>query len=82
VRLASPGLVEVGQEEGVNVPAGGNFARGSGRGGIDREAVDQDGKAPERELASPEVPEVDVVEALKIGFYRVRVLEEQRDERR
>jgi hypothetical protein len=75
-------LVEVSQEEGVNVPAGGNFACLAGRGRFDREATNQDGKPSERELASPKVREVDVVEALKIGLYRVGVLGQKRDERR
>lgn len=66
----------------MDVPAVRNAARLTGGSGVDGEALDQDGEPSERELASPEVREVDTVEALKIGLYRVGVLEEERDERR
>lgn len=41
---------------------------------------DQDGDAPEREVATPPVPVVDAVEALKVGLHRVFMGAEKREE--
>lgn len=69
-------MIDIGQEEGVNIPAGRDFARLAGGGGLGGEIVEEDGETPDGEPASPEVREVDTVEALEIGLYRVRVLGE------
>jgi hypothetical protein len=44
--------------------------------------MDQDGQPPDREPAAPELREVDLIEATKIGLYQVGVIAEKRDERR
>ena len=44
--------------------------------------MQEDGEPPDRELAAPEVREIDAVEALEIGFYDVDVIAEEADELR
>lgn len=75
-------MEEVGQEEGVKVPAGGRLGDRSGDGRLGREVMDQDGQAPDRELAAIEGREVDAVEAEEVRLYGVAVLAEDRDELR
>jgi hypothetical protein len=81
VRLAREGRVNVAEEVLLARPWGVAVHDARGRG-VGREVADEDGDAPERELAAVQPREVDAVEALEVGFYGVGVLAEERDERR
>lgn len=71
-------MEDVGEEVGVDAPAEG----GSGlvrveEGGVRGQVLDKDGQPPERQLAAPQVREVDAVEAKEVGFYGVALRAEE-----
>ena len=76
MRFPGEGVEEVREEYRVEVPGEVRLGEGAGRGGIQRELVEEYGEAPDREPAAPEVREVDAVEALEVSLYRVGVLAE------
>ena len=75
MRLASQRVEEIREEESVEIPLA--KARDStNERRLGREVVDQDGELPDGELASPQIREVDAVEAEEVSFYGVAVIAE------
>lgn len=82
MRVAGERVEDVSEQEVGEVPAELDL-RGLGPyGGARREVTDQGAEATEREPASPEIAEVDLVVALEVRLQGFRTLGEQADEPR
>jgi hypothetical protein len=82
MRLTRERVKEVRDHEVGHGPAELDLVKTTPARGAGREVTHERAQSPKRQPAPPEVREVDTIEALKIGFYRVGSLTKKRDERR
>jgi hypothetical protein len=76
VNFPGPRAIDVSEEYGDELPDRVGVQRADG-GGVRREVLDEHREPPDCQVAGVEVCEGDLVVALEIGLYRIRVVAEE-----